>query len=162
MPSITVETRHTAAKKAILDGLLRHNFEHAGYTHGRLVTVSFRSADGSILGGATGRSRGPTAFLELFHVEKAYRGNGEGGRLLAAFEEECRRLGARQVYLDTYSFQARPFYEKHGYSVIGQIENYFDGHDSSGCSSDSKADAPFPRRANVKISLPDFATRGSI
>jgi ribosomal protein S18 acetylase RimI-like enzyme len=32
------------------------------------------------------------------------------------------------VWLDTFSFQARGFYEKLGYTVFGEIENHPPGH----------------------------------
>ena len=32
------------------------------------------------------------------------------------------------MYLSTYSFQARPFYEKYGYEVVGEIPDHPPGH----------------------------------
>jgi hypothetical protein len=45
-----------------------------------------------------------------------------------ALEDEARAFGAKHAYLDTFSFQARPFYEKRGYRVFGTLENYPDAH----------------------------------
>jgi hypothetical protein len=36
--------------------------------------------------------------------------------------------GCQYVWLDTYSFQARPFYEKLGYRVFGQLPDHPPGH----------------------------------
>jgi hypothetical protein len=36
--------------------------------------------------------------------------------------------GCTDAFLDTFSFQARPFYEKLGYHVFGTLENYPTGH----------------------------------
>jgi len=44
--------------------------------------------------------------------------------LLRATEDEGRRLGSHSAYLDTFSFQARPFYERHGYEVFGTLEDF--------------------------------------
>ena len=44
-----------------------------------------------------------------------------GSQLLEAAESEARLAGAHNAYLETYSFQARPFYEARGYTVAGQI-----------------------------------------
>jgi len=43
-------------------------------------------------------------------------------------EEEARRRGCHSVHLDTLSFQALPFYQKHGYAVFGALENHPVGH----------------------------------
>ncbi len=32
------------------------------------------------------------------------------------------------ILLDTFSFQAKPFYEKMGFTVMGEIENAADSH----------------------------------
>jgi hypothetical protein len=36
--------------------------------------------------------------------------------------------GAEAAFLDTFSFQARPFYEKLGYKVFGTLEDQPPGH----------------------------------
>jgi hypothetical protein len=38
------------------------------------------------------------------------------------------RRGCHGVWLDTFTFQARGFYERLGYSVFGAIEDYPPGH----------------------------------
>lgn len=47
-----------------------------------------------------------------------------GSRLLDAAESEARKAGARHAYPETYSFQARPFYERHGYRVVGELPDF--------------------------------------
>jgi hypothetical protein len=34
----------------------------------------------------------------------------------------------QHAWLETYSFQARPFYERHGYTVFGVLDNHPIGH----------------------------------
>ncbi|MEX3946099.1 hypothetical protein AB4Y44_42815, partial [Paraburkholderia sp. BR10937] len=53
-------------------------------------------------------------------------------------EEACRR-GCSGAWLDTYSFQARAFYERLDYTVFGTIDNYPPGswsHDGESSPSD--------------------------
>ena len=52
-------------------------------------------------------------------VRKEYRGHSLGSRVLSAAESEIRMLGGRRVILHAQQ-QARPFYEKQGYSAYGE------------------------------------------
>ena len=52
-------------------------------------------------------------------VGRIARGHSLGSRVLAAAESEIRMLGGRKVILHAQQ-QARPFYEKQGYSVYGE------------------------------------------
>lgn len=79
---------------------------------------------GKVIGGATGYGSFDWVFLEFLFVPEVMRGTGIGTDLLTrveAFAREKRMVG---IWVDTFSFQARPFYERHGYSVIGTIENH--------------------------------------
>jgi hypothetical protein len=43
------------------------------------------------------------------------------------FEAQARARGCRTYYLETFSFQARPFYERLGYAVELEIRGYAPG-----------------------------------
>ena len=43
-------------------------------------------------------------------------------------EAYARTRGATGATLETYSFQARPFYERLGYEVVGMLEGHPLGH----------------------------------
>jgi len=61
-------------------------------------------------------------------VAEAYRGRGVGSELLGRAEEDARRNYCRGVYLDTFTFQAPAFYDKHGYREFGRIDDFPQGH----------------------------------
>jgi hypothetical protein len=48
--------------------------------------------------------------------------------MLEATEQAARELGCRYSHLDTFSFQARPLYERLGYEVFATLDDYPPGH----------------------------------
>ena len=44
-------------------------------------------------------------------------------------EAEARNRGVRNVYLDSFSFQAPTFYAKLGYREFGRLKEFPAGHD---------------------------------
>ena len=62
-------------------------------------------------------------------VSEAHRKAGHASRLLNAAETEARRRGCKHAFLDTFSFQARGFYQKLGYSEFGRLEEFSGEHD---------------------------------
>ena len=52
------------------------------------------------------------------------RRTGLGRKILIEAEREAIIRGCRGAWLDTYSFQARGFYERLGYTVFGMIDDY--------------------------------------
>ena len=40
------------------------------------------------------------------------------------FEAEAARRACTLIYLDTFSFQARPFYENRGYKVVLETQGF--------------------------------------
>jgi len=47
---------------------------------------------------------------------------------MATLEQAARQRGCQYAHLDTFSFQARPFYEDLGYTVFGTLDDYPPGH----------------------------------
>jgi GNAT superfamily N-acetyltransferase len=84
--------------------------------------------DGEIVGGALGDIWGDWYFLDVLWVDRPLRGQDNGGRMLAAAEKHAIERGCKGAHLDTASFQARPFYEKLGYTVFGTLEDHPVGH----------------------------------
>jgi len=62
-------------------------------------------------------------------VEETQGRKGVGGRLLAWMEEFVLRYRGRRIYIDTSSTPAygaaRSFYEKHGFSPVCLLEDYY-------------------------------------
>ena len=61
-------------------------------------------------------------FLNELWVDEHYRHQGIGSMILREVERIAREKGCRVVTLGTASYMARPFYEKHGYTVFTTIK----------------------------------------
>jgi GNAT superfamily N-acetyltransferase len=62
--------------------------------------------------------------IELVFVPAQLRGQRVGSRLLKQAEAAAQARGCIGAWLDTFSFQAREFYEKLGYSAAGEIADH--------------------------------------
>jgi GNAT superfamily N-acetyltransferase len=88
------------------------------------LTILLRNAQGEVVGGLLAQTEWGWLFVKTLAIEDGRRGRGYGTKLLAMAEEEARARGCHDAYLDTFSFQARPFYERRGYRVFGELENF--------------------------------------
>lgn len=73
--------------------------------------------------GAVGRIDFQTFHLNLLATVEAFRGRGYGGALLAAAEDFAIANGCHLFTVTTQDFQARPFYEAHGFEVFATLED---------------------------------------
>lgn len=67
-------------------------------------------------------------YLELLFVDEAHRNKGLASMLLRRVEKEARDIGATLVHTETYDFQAKDFYLKHGYEIFGVLDDCPPGH----------------------------------
>ena len=115
---------HPGERDAIVDGLVRYNAQHGFPWPWQDLDLVLRDAGGRAVGGALGETNARWLFLKALWVAEDLRGRGLGRRLLAAAEDGARARGCIGVYLDTYSFQARPFYERAGYVLFGELRDH--------------------------------------
>jgi len=129
-PDITLsEVAAEPAARVALEGLTAFNAPFVGpYGFKPLSLVVRREAGGAPAGGAFGWCYGAWYFLHYLYLPDDLRGGGLGARLMARLEAEARGRGCIGAWVDTFSFQARPFYEKQGYALLGTIEDQPPGH----------------------------------
>jgi ubiquinone/menaquinone biosynthesis C-methylase UbiE/ribosomal protein S18 acetylase RimI-like enzyme len=112
---------------AIHAGLRSYNAQFVQPDGNQPLNVMLRAEDGSLAGGLLGYTW-DWLYVKTLWVTEAVRGQGYGARLLARAEAEAVRRGCRHAHLDTFSFQALPFYQKLGYQVWGQLDDLPPGH----------------------------------
>lgn len=83
----------------------------------------------TIIGGITAASYcWKILYINVLWVDEQYRKHGYGSQLLAKVEQEARNIGCTLAHLDTFDFQAKDFYLKHGYEIFGELEDCPPGH----------------------------------
>lgn len=87
-----------------------------------------RDGEGKLWGGLTADTYWGWMEIKDLWLHEQLRGQGWGRQLLARAEVEAQRRNCTRVHLRTFSFQARDFYQKYGYRVVGQLDDYPPGH----------------------------------
>ena len=125
---VPAETPTEDDRTAILAPLITYNDAQAGEGNYRLLALKLQDETGATIGGLWGKSMYGWLFVELLAVPEAHRGAGLGAALMRQAEMEAAARGCVGVWLDTFSFQAKPFYEKLGYAEFGVLPDYPRGH----------------------------------
>jgi GNAT superfamily N-acetyltransferase len=115
--------------EALFAGLRAFNEPFMGKRDAQPLAVMARVA-GELVGGLAGMTARGFLHVDLLWVDAGNRGQGLGSTLLRAAEAEASRRGCHTAHLDTFDFQARPFYERHGYRVFAELAGYPGGHRS--------------------------------
>jgi GNAT superfamily N-acetyltransferase len=108
--------------------LVNHNVASTGQAEWYPVAFFLKDENGEVLGGLLGDIWAAWLHVRTLAVAMPVRGKGSGKELMKRAEHYAIERGCTDAYLDTFSFQARPFYEKLGYQVFGTLENHPVGH----------------------------------
>ena len=124
MTSITLHDEpDPALREVIIIGLRAYNESRAGATNFLPAMIMLRDDAGEAVGGIAAHTAFGWMFVELLFVPEAMRGEGHGSALMRAAEDLARSRGCTGIWLDTFEFQARPFYERRGYSLFGELKD---------------------------------------
>jgi len=127
MVSLKLDNVHGPARREIVKGLRAYNVSAVGKIDHRPLTVTLRERR-DIVGGLVGETFLGWLAIGLLWIADEHRGKGLGPSLMETAEEEARRRGARNAYVDTFSFQAPGFYDKLGYRAFGRLDEFPPGH----------------------------------
>ena len=117
------------AEIALIEGLGNNIIEHLGNVDlGRPIKIFLRNETNEVVGGAIAHCFGGWLYLELLWVEKSLRNLGYGTQMMQLVEAEAIQMGCENAHVDTYSFEARPFYERIGYDLFATLEDYPPGY----------------------------------
>ncbi len=109
-------------------GMRHYTALHVPYQDYHPLQLILRDENNKLLGAALGETGRHWLKISVIWVSEDLRGQGYGTKLLQAMEEQAIANDCQQAFLDTFSYQARPFYEKLGYEVFGTLDDYPPGH----------------------------------
>lgn len=131
----TLEVSHTETpRRDELHQLLKRHNRQAAYAHyhdadgneitGEVYNLYVIGADEALLAGISTDIAWEAMYVHNLWVHTDLQGQGIGRRLMQGAEDEARRRDLRFMWLRTFSFQARGFYEKSGYRVVGELKDW--------------------------------------
>jgi GNAT superfamily N-acetyltransferase len=127
--NLTLETNPAPSDvEAIRQALREFNRRQVGYRDEGEFAVFLRDAQGDLRGGVLCFTLWQWLTIDWLWLEETVRGQGFGSQLLAIAEDEGRRRGCVNSYVETLSFQAPDFYQKHGYQIVGELQDFPAGH----------------------------------
>jgi GNAT superfamily N-acetyltransferase len=104
--------------------LTEYNLQNGPPPNFKNVALRIQDPDGKVVGGLWGRAAYDWLFVEYLAIPTKLRRTGLGRTLMQKAEVIALEHGCIGVWLDTFAFQARPFYEKLGYKCFGQIDDH--------------------------------------
>src|ERR1700749_571590 len=107
--------------RGLMDGMRAFNVAAVPGLKSHKIVAAIRGDDGALHGGVIGRMAGDSVYMEIVYNDDAVRGTGLGRATMKLVEDRARELGAREAWLYTMSFQAKPFYEKLGYTQFAEL-----------------------------------------
>ena len=115
-------------EKIVLDGLRAFNVSVIGDPQMRPVDVFVRDDGGRVVGGLVGWIKWRWLYVSKLWIPESLRGRDIGSQLMATAEAHAWREGCLGAYLDTFEYQALPFYQKLGYELFGTLDGFPPGY----------------------------------
>jgi GNAT superfamily N-acetyltransferase len=125
---ISVHSPAPSEAVAVVDaGLDEYNIDSAPLGDVQSLHAIAKDSNGTVVGGAIGRTWGECCELQQLWVSAEWRTSGIGTRLMEAFEQNAHSRGCRLIYLETFSFQAPNFYQSRGYEQVLRTAGFTGG-----------------------------------
>ena len=116
----------------ICDRLVEYNLSKVPKTQDidfENINLKIEDKNGNILGGCISRMYcWNVLYVDILWIDASLQGQGFGSKLLSEVEQIAENKGCYLVHLDTFDFQAKDFYLKHGYEIFGVLDDCPKGH----------------------------------
>lgn len=135
----TTKPSHADAQR-ISQGIIDFNRNHVPNLERIKQEVKFftfaRDVNEKVVGGIRATCFWNTLHIELLWLAEDYRGKGMGRQLMEAAEQFAQANNCEKAFVETTSWQARPFYEKLGYEHLATLNDRPKGHATHYLSKD--------------------------
>jgi GNAT superfamily N-acetyltransferase len=118
------EQDHSEARETIEQALRAYNASSAPPANYLPISLIIRDSGHTIIGGLIGHSSYDWLFISVLIIPEALRGNGLGRKIMEQIEQIARTRKLTGIWLDTFDFRARPFYEKMGFTIFGELKDH--------------------------------------
>ena len=106
----------------------KHISDEVVFEEDTKFAVLAKDENGIVQGGIRATAFWNYCIIELLWLSEDTRGLGVGTQLMEAAERFAKSKGFHYLRTETLSFQAKPFYEKLGFTVFGELPDYPTGH----------------------------------
>jgi len=127
-PHVVFDPYAVAEREIVEEIISRRNIRLTGHDKWYPVAFFVKSDDGEIIGGLLGSIWAKWLYVSVVAIREPFRGKGYGTELMRQAERYARDRGCTDAWLSTFSFQARPLYERLGYILFGTLSDYPEGH----------------------------------
>ncbi|KFX04056.1 blasticidin S-acetyltransferase [Pectobacterium betavasculorum] len=111
-------------REELFAGLRSYNRQFISPASFGQLGIFHRNSAGVMTGGLIAMRKGLWLCIDYLWVGEESRGLKLGSALVREAEQEAMRLGCSHVLVDTFSFQALPFYEKQGYQLQMSLPDF--------------------------------------
>lgn len=114
----------------VIEGLIHHTERESQIQRrdSAPLSVFIRDSQQGIVAGLNGVTIWGWLHVKELWVRTQLRRRGLGRRIMSAAEAAAVERGCRHAFLDTFDFQAKPFYERLGYRQWGELRDFPPGH----------------------------------
>ncbi|WDV46539.1 GNAT family N-acetyltransferase [Clostridiaceae bacterium M8S5] len=132
MRSYVTEESTREDNMVVNNGIVKYNLSKVPFTQEPyFISINrvIKGANGEVLAGVNSLLYCWNCLaIDVLWVKEECRKEGYGSVLLNEVEKIAKEKGCKLIHLDTFDFQAKDFYLKHGYEVFGVLDDCPIGH----------------------------------
>lgn len=127
MKTYVIEKSTREESNLVDEGIVQYNLSKVPFTQEpSFVSINrvIKDKNGNVLAGInTLMYCWNCLYIDVIWVKEEYRKAGYGTVLLNEIEKIAKEKGCNLIHLDTFDFQAKDFYIRHGYEVFGVLDD---------------------------------------